>query len=155
MNPMIGPMILTVDKQFLEALEKKLYNEQCLCDAGFYLLDQLLPQGMPGRNEFYVRFKEWFTYNTRQAIEQAKRGPQDTFRFQPSDEALINAKGNLERAQGKLEAMKRFLEDSSQHVDDAQIALMNAMVIPDLEAQVELAERVLSQVQKQIEQSSS
>lgn len=164
MNPMIGPMILTVDKQFLEALEKKLELENRLCDALRPIIGFLISRVNPDNQKMLVddsgqlvgAFRDWFTYNTRRAIEQAKRGPQDTFRFQPSDEALINAKGNLERAQGKLDAMKRFLEDmDAQHIDAVQIALVNAMVIPDLEAQVELAERTLSMIQKQIEDSST
>lgn len=170
MNPMIGPMVMTVDQQFVEALEKKLELENALCDSGFRFVYNLLqrpPFNTPSNSwpggescdrfeRFALLFRDWFTFNTRQAIEQAKRGPQDIFKFKPSDEALVNAQAAFSLAEGKLDAMRRYVAQmESDHVDPAQITLIKEMVIPDLEAQVELTQRTLSMVQKQIENSQS
>jgi len=160
MNPnLLGPMVLTVDKKFLEALERKLQLEERFVTRLAAFLYPLIMDRLPLPDkpiEQFVAlvdtFREWFTYDTRQAIQSAKDGPLDTFQMVPSDQSLIDASAALERAQAKLDAMRQFLErGSGLDSNEPQVELLRVMVLPDLEAQVELAKRAVSIIQEKIE----
>ena len=154
-------LVLTVDKKFLEALERKLQIETDLCDAAamfiYRLLKRCLHDAITDRevsdfNSLVKQFAHWFTYDTRQAIQSAKNGPLDTFQIVPSDQSLIDASATLERAQAKLDAMRQFFErGSGLDSNDPQVELVRVIVLPDLEAQVELAKRIVSIIQEKIE----